>query len=120
MRVIGVCAGLVLSLFLAINCAAAEPAAMAVKSSAASAAEAQAENRHCLIHRQEGNGIGLVLPGAPGVPSPAPRTGTAVDDPAVTADGKTSATVTAPRTARQAVPLTRSGELPVALAAFRC
>ncbi|MFF3565101.1 hypothetical protein ACFYXS_34175 [Streptomyces sp. NPDC002574] len=119
-RFVAVGAGLLLSLFLAIGCAAAEPAPTAVRAVGVGAAHERAEQRQCLIHRHEGNGLRLVVPGALGVPSPAPRTGVAAAAPGLTADGRTSVGVAAPRTARQAVPLTRSGELPVFLQVFRC
>ncbi|MFJ4987825.1 hypothetical protein ACIP9H_28985 [Streptomyces sp. NPDC088732] len=119
-RVVAAGVGILLSLFLALGSTAAEPAPTALREAGARTAYTQSEQRHCLSHRQEGNGAGLVVPGALGVPSPAPRTGSPAEDPVVNAGGHRPATVTAPRTARQAVPLTRSGELPVALGVFRC
>jgi hypothetical protein len=120
-RAVAVTAALVLSLFLAIG-GAAEPAPATGRGAGKTAARAESEQPHCRVRRHGSDGIRVVLPGSVSVPAPAPapRGTTGSDQPAAAEDAAAPGAVTAPRTARQAVPLTRSGELPVALSAFRC
>ncbi|MFE0629818.1 hypothetical protein ACFW3D_22990 [Streptomyces sp. NPDC058864] len=115
-------AALLLSLFAAIGCAAAEPVPASGRGTGTTVARAEPETRNCLARRQGSNGIRLVLPGTVSVPAPAsaPRGSAGTDETVPVEDAQVSAAVTAPRTARQAVPLSRSGELPVAHGAFRC
>ncbi|MFD8075091.1 hypothetical protein ACFYYN_28955 [Streptomyces sp. NPDC001902] len=115
-------AALLLSLFAAIGCAAAEPVPVSGRGAGTTVARVEPETRNCLARRHGSNGIRLVLPGTVSVPAPAPapRGGTGTDETVPAEGAQVSAAVTAPRTARQAVPLSRSGELPIALGAFRC
>lgn len=122
-RAVAIVAALLLSLFAAIGCAAAEPVpASSGRGTGTTVARAEPETRNCLARRHASNGIRLVLPGTVSVPAPAsaPRGATGTDETVPVDDAQVSAAVTAPRTARQAVPLSRSGELPVAHGAFRC
>ncbi|MEU4098912.1 hypothetical protein [Streptomyces sp. NPDC026673] len=115
-------AALLLSLFAAIGCVAAEPVPASGRGAGGTAARAESGQPDCLARQRGSNGIRLVLPGTVSVPAPAPapRGGTGSDETAPVDGPRVSAAVTAPRTARQAIPLARSGELPVTLRVFRC
>jgi hypothetical protein len=116
---------LLLSLFLTVDRASAEPVPTATHTACVRAERAERTEvppKDSPAHRQYG-GMLAVLPGSLSIGSPSPtmRTGSAADGLATTDDDDVSAAVAAPHAAGPAVSrIRRSGELPVVLQTFRC
>jgi hypothetical protein len=119
-RALAVSLVVLLSVFVASDCADAEP--FTVLASHMSVTEERAdwpEQDDCPA-RGDGD-VQLVVRGSSSAPSASQsssRSGCGADG--ACEECGCQDTITAPRTARDAVPLTRSGELPIAFQVFRC
>ncbi|MFE2432105.1 hypothetical protein ACFXJ5_35950 [Streptomyces sp. NPDC059373] len=126
-RALALCAAVLLGLFLAAEpaCAHSGPESSAGRVERVERIErAEPKREGCPAQRSDSGsftGVLIALPGSPYSPS-SPRSRSAAFDSPADADPGTgrAAPVAAPRAARQAIPLSRSGELPVAHQVFRC
>jgi hypothetical protein len=111
---------MLLSVFVAVDCAAAQPVPASVESlnPGTERAERPAHD-HCPDH--VGGCVQLVIPGSPFASSPSQSSSrSGCGDDGTGTEGDSRHRITAPRAARHAVPLTRSGQLPIAFKVFRC
>jgi hypothetical protein len=128
-RALALCAALLLALLLGVECAAAQAAVSPGRTERTERAEraerAEPKREDCPARPGGSGGPRLVLPGPLFVPTPSRRAGSAADHGPADADPGDGhdAPAAAPRSARQTIPLSRSGrsdELPVAHQVFRC
>jgi len=127
-RALALCAAVLLGVFLAAEpaCAHSGPGSSAGRAERVERAErAEPKCEGCPARRSGAGsftGVLLVLPGSPRAGSSSPRSRSAAYNSPADADpgAGQEGPAAAPRTARQAIPLSRSGELPVAHQVFRC
>lgn len=122
-RVLALCAAVLLTLFVGAECASAQCVPAAGRAERTERAEPRRED--CPTRPGGSGGLRLALPGSSLAPSPSPRSGPAAYDGSADADPAQGqgAPAGAARSARQAIPLSRSGrsdEVPVAHQVFRC
>jgi hypothetical protein len=126
-RALAVSAAVLLGIFVAAGpaCAHAGPESSVGRAERVEPIERAEPKRESCPAQRSGSGsftgVLIALPGSPYSPSP-PRSRSAAYGGPTDADPGAGqvAPVAAARTARQAVPLSRSGELPVAHQVFRC